>query len=245
VLARNEKRASLSVASQKLKQVLSGSAPSRWAGMRRAAALATRGLPRLGRAPGGAAAAAGLPGCRLRRPASEPPPPPPFAAAAVFRRPLAAAAAAAGSGLYEVEVDLRTEGLDLAADFGADLAADLEVGEGPAAALRGDCERALHEALRLRLGAATEAEAEGEGEGEAGRTYELSVVVCDDGFIRELNRTWRGVDAATDVLAFPAEAAFPGVPLVPLGDLVVSAETARRQAAAQGGGAGAVPGELR
>ena len=124
-------------------------------------------------------------------------------------------------------------------------AADLEVGEGPAAALRGDCERALHEALRLRLGAATEAEAEGEGEGEAGRTYELSVVVCDDGFIRELNRTWRGVDAATDVLAFPAEAAFPGVPLVPLGDLVVSAETARRQAAAQGGGAGAVLGELR
>ena len=31
---------------------------------------------------------------------------------------------------------------------------------------------------------------------------ELSVVLCDDPFIHELNRQWRGKDAPTDVLSF-------------------------------------------
>lgn len=31
---------------------------------------------------------------------------------------------------------------------------------------------------------------------------ELSVVLCDDAHIQELNREWRGIDAPTDVLSF-------------------------------------------
>ena len=31
---------------------------------------------------------------------------------------------------------------------------------------------------------------------------ELSVVLCDDAHIQELNRKWRGKDAPTDVLSF-------------------------------------------
>jgi probable rRNA maturation factor len=80
---------------------------------------------------------------------------------------------------------------------------------------------------------------------------EVSVLVSDDAEIRRLNRRYRGVDAATDVLAFPqddlpaagaggraARAASPGraqpaasacEPRL-LGDVAISAETARRQA---------------
>lgn len=53
---------------------------------------------------------------------------------------------------------------------------------------------------------------------------ELSVVLCDDAHIRQLNAQWRQNDAATDVLSFPMEDE------VVLGDLVVSLETAARQA---------------
>ena len=34
---------------------------------------------------------------------------------------------------------------------------------------------------------------------------ELSLVLCDDGHIQELNKEWRGVDAPTDVLSFELE----------------------------------------
>jgi probable rRNA maturation factor len=64
---------------------------------------------------------------------------------------------------------------------------------------------------------------------------ELSVTVCDDGTIRELNRTWRRKDRPTDVLAFAQR---EGEPLVggaeQLGDVVISADTARRQAKEHG-----------
>ena len=53
---------------------------------------------------------------------------------------------------------------------------------------------------------------------------ELSLVVCDDGWIRPLNKQWRDKDTATDVLSFPQEDE------VVLGDLVISLETAERQA---------------
>ncbi len=52
---------------------------------------------------------------------------------------------------------------------------------------------------------------------------ELSIVLCDDAFIRPLNRDWRGRDAATDVLSFPLDE--PGN----LGDVVLSVETASRR----------------
>jgi probable rRNA maturation factor len=60
----------------------------------------------------------------------------------------------------------------------------------------------------------------------------LTVVITTDGRIRRLNRTWRGVDTATDVLSFPA-GDDPG-PGRHLGDLVISRDTAARQARNEG-----------
>ncbi len=62
---------------------------------------------------------------------------------------------------------------------------------------------------------------------------ELSLLLTGDAQVRELNRTYRGKDKATDVLSFPS--------LQPtgvragkqefLGDIAISVDTARRQAA--------------
>lgn len=41
------------------------------------------------------------------------------------------------------------------------------------------------------------------------KTAELAIVLTDDAAIRNLNRNWRGVDAATNVLAFPVRSAAP------------------------------------
>ena len=38
---------------------------------------------------------------------------------------------------------------------------------------------------------------------ETSGKVEISVVLADDAFVRELNRTWRDMDAPTNVLAFP------------------------------------------
>jgi probable rRNA maturation factor len=60
---------------------------------------------------------------------------------------------------------------------------------------------------------------------------ELSVALVDDPTIRELNRTWRRKDKPTDVLAFPlAEGEAVRREGGLLGDVIVSVETARRQA---------------
>jgi probable rRNA maturation factor len=62
---------------------------------------------------------------------------------------------------------------------------------------------------------------------------ELSILLVDDAGIHVLNRQWRGVDRPTDVLSFPQRE--PGTERIPradvLGDVVVSVETAARQAA--------------
>ncbi|WP_413780439.1 rRNA maturation RNase YbeY [Anaeroselena agilis] len=65
---------------------------------------------------------------------------------------------------------------------------------------------------------------------------EVGVVFADDAYIRELNRDYRGIDAATDVLSFALdEGEEPAVQGGPeealLGDIVISLETAERQAA--------------
>jgi probable rRNA maturation factor len=66
------------------------------------------------------------------------------------------------------------------------------------------------------------------------RDSSLSLTVVDDAAIRELNRDHRGKDKPTDVLSFPmfegGEAPQAGVERM-LGDVVISVETARRQAA--------------
>ncbi len=59
------------------------------------------------------------------------------------------------------------------------------------------------------------------GEGIRAR---IAVVVVGDRTIRSLNRRFLGHDRATDVLAFDL-----GEPALPAGEVVVSAETARRE----------------
>ncbi|MBI1999755.1 MAG: rRNA maturation RNase YbeY [candidate division NC10 bacterium] len=60
---------------------------------------------------------------------------------------------------------------------------------------------------------------------------ECSVVLLDDAAMAALNRAYRGIAGPTDVLAFPmAEGRFGRTWPDLLGDVVISAETARRQA---------------
>ncbi len=63
------------------------------------------------------------------------------------------------------------------------------------------------------------------------RDVEVSVVLTDDAAIRALNRQWRGRDAATNVLSFPAaESPAVGLPTA-LGDIILAYETIAREAA--------------
>lgn len=81
----------------------------------------------------------------------------------------------------------------------------------------GDLERRLCKALRD----------EGVPEG-----WELSVLLTDDAHISRLHSQWMSIDGPTDVLSFPLDA--PGeadvAPAGCLGDVVVSIDTAQRQA---------------
>lgn len=61
-------------------------------------------------------------------------------------------------------------------------------------------------------------------------TAEVTVLLVDDDKIQRLNQTWRGKDSATDVLSWPAVGVVD--PLEPyLGDIAVSLDTAKKQAA--------------
>jgi probable rRNA maturation factor len=66
------------------------------------------------------------------------------------------------------------------------------------------------------------------------RGVALAVTLTSDRRIRALNRRWRQKNHATDVLSFPGGTPPPGWPgpLV-LGDVVISLDTARRQAKQQ------------
>ncbi|HET7853089.1 MAG TPA: rRNA maturation RNase YbeY [Candidatus Methylomirabilis sp.] len=63
---------------------------------------------------------------------------------------------------------------------------------------------------------------------------ELSVLLVGDRAIRRLNRVYLNRDHPTDVLAFPQPKGFPSPGPHLLGDVVISVETAARQAKAQG-----------
>jgi probable rRNA maturation factor len=56
---------------------------------------------------------------------------------------------------------------------------------------------------------------------------EIAIVLTDDSAIRALNRDWRGIDAATNVLSFPAEDTHGDRHL---GDIVLAFETIAREA---------------
>lgn len=83
------------------------------------------------------------------------------------------------------------------------------------------------------------------------RTAPLAVtlLLADDARLRALNRRWRGIDRATDVLSFPSAERRPGQPLLPppgqapgeavaLGDVAL----ARQTVLAEAGDAGRQPG---
>jgi rRNA maturation RNase YbeY len=62
---------------------------------------------------------------------------------------------------------------------------------------------------------------------------ELSLLLVSDRTIRTLNRRWRGRDRPTDVLSFAQQEGAGGAPEGLLGDVVISVDTAARQAAAR------------
>jgi rRNA maturation RNase YbeY len=110
-----------------------------------------------------------------------------------------------------VEVPVVVEGLD-----------DVEVGL-----------EAVIEQLEIDAPLAVKVAIEGFEDFDQSEAVELSVMLCDDARIRELNKEWRGKDSATDVLSFPQDQP-AGAPLMLLGDLVISVETAARQAEERG-----------
>ncbi|PIN24725.1 Sugar-phosphatase [Handroanthus impetiginosus] len=65
-------------------------------------------------------------------------------------------------------------------------------------------------------------------------TVELSVLLCNDEFIQKLNKEWRDEDHATDVLSMSQHIPELNLPILMLGDIVISVETAARQAVERG-----------
>ena len=60
---------------------------------------------------------------------------------------------------------------------------------------------------------------------------ELAIVLTDDSAIRSLNRDWRQIDKATNVLSFPiADRGGRGAAPAMLGDIVIAYETVAREA---------------
>jgi len=64
---------------------------------------------------------------------------------------------------------------------------------------------------------------------------DISLVVCDDQFISRLNTKYKGIEVPTDVLSFTMrEEETPQIGSNILGDIIISIDTARRQANAMG-----------
>ncbi|MFZ5929812.1 MAG: rRNA maturation RNase YbeY [Pseudomonadota bacterium] len=80
--------------------------------------------------------------------------------------------------------------------------------------------------LALDQGAADAADAGGEN-------FEISIVLADDAFVRDLNRQYRNIDRPTNVLSFPADDDDGLGPRL-LGDVVLAYETVQREADAAG-----------
>ena len=63
---------------------------------------------------------------------------------------------------------------------------------------------------------------------------ELSVVLCDNAYIHELNKTYRNIDRPTDVLSFALnegeEEGYDGPDTKLLGDIVISLDKTQEQA---------------
>jgi probable rRNA maturation factor len=60
---------------------------------------------------------------------------------------------------------------------------------------------------------------------------EVSILLTDDSAVRVLNREWRGIDKATNVLSFPAPETMSKGAAGILGDIVIAYETLQRESA--------------
>lgn len=110
-----------------------------------------------------------------------------------------------------------------------------QVSDAPSAEVAVRCKAWLEERADVAMLAARAAEA---ALSETVRTghFIVDISLSDDAEQRRFNRTYRGKNRSTNVLAFPQsapEAAHPGPPLL-LGDVVLAFETVRREAAEQG-----------
>jgi|SRR5215469_7307626 probable rRNA maturation factor len=111
--------------------------------------------------------------------------------------------------------------------------------DAPAIGVNTSC-RAWEDRLPDAAGLAEAAAALALRRGEAPAAAIVDITLTDDDEQRTLNRTWRGKDAPTNVLAFPltslgADSAVPmpeDAPLL-LGDVVLAFETVRREAIEQ------------
>jgi rRNA maturation RNase YbeY len=63
---------------------------------------------------------------------------------------------------------------------------------------------------------------------------EVSVLLCNDNFIQNLNKEWRGEDSCIEMLSMSQYIPDLDVPILMLGDIVISVETAARQAEERG-----------
>ena len=67
------------------------------------------------------------------------------------------------------------------------------------------------------------------------QTQEISITFASDQFVRKLNKQYRGIDRPTDVLAFSMqEGEWAEIQPQILGDVVISVDTASRQAQEMG-----------
>ncbi len=74
-----------------------------------------------------------------------------------------------------------------------------------------------------------------EAQSAVGPLGQVTVLLATDATLRDLNRRFRGKNKATDVLSFPAKPLQNTKPAERVaGDLAISVETARKQAAEQG-----------
>lgn len=69
---------------------------------------------------------------------------------------------------------------------------------------------------------------------KANEKLELTILLTDDEHLHRLNLEYLGVDAPTDILAFPADYTDPDTHTAYLGDVLISLERARLQAQAGG-----------
>lgn len=68
----------------------------------------------------------------------------------------------------------------------------------------------------------------------ADQQIELTILICDDEYMQELNLTYRGQDKTTDVLSFEDRFEVPGSEMTYMGDIAISYPTALKQASRLG-----------